>query len=207
MIGKSLHLARTAFTLLLFVGMAVVPATAEDDLLWPDDADALASAEISMRALANKHAATDRDESAAIVALLDMEPQPIADRLALAGPCKVRSLQANDLGAYVYPFFKCEFRREGSGGLQFRKETGSQRRLGVILEEGDLGDGLLFVGGSYYDYTSPRPYSGFDRLDNPGSKPDRSTDSVGALYKIGKDRYMMLFAPKGGRGEIYEITR
>lgn len=207
MIGPSLHRAYRAFALLLFLTMAAVPAAAEDELLWPDDASALASAEISMRALANKHAARDSQEAAAILALLDMTTQPITDRLALAGLCKVRSLQANDLGAYVYPFFKCEFRREGPGGLQFRKETGSQRRLGLILEEGDLGDGLLFVGGRYYDYTSPRPYSGFDRLDNPGSSPDRSTDSVGAFYKIGKNRYMMLFAPRDGRGEIYEITR
>ena len=207
MSGNLLHLARAAFALLLFFAVAAVPAAAEDDLLWPDDASALASAGNAMRALANKHASTDSQEAADILALLDIKAQPIADRLALAGPCKVRSLQANDLGAYVYPFFKCEFRREGPNGLQFRKETGSQRRLGVILEEGDLGDGLLFVGGSYYDYTSPRPYSGFDRLDNPGSNPDRSTDSVGLLTRIGKNRYMMLFAPKEGRGELYEITR
>lgn len=119
----------------------------------------------------------------------------------LLGDCRIRSLQADRLGAYGYPFFKCRIFPEARAIL-LRKESGSQRIFGHLGREGDTR--FLFAGSAYI-YDEPGvPYSGFE--DNP-SQARRKGDVVGHLYRLAPRRYLLMLVPKNGRFEIFEIRK
>lgn len=138
--------------------------------------------------------------------LLALERLPLVatDKLdeAMTGRWRVRSLQASALGCYAYPFFQCTIQREARV-LVFHKHTGSQRRLGVLVPDGE--DRLLFEGSSYYGYEDGPPgYSA--SLDQPTDE-DRARDSVGYFYRIGEQRYLGVFLRTRFGVELYEIRK
>ena len=95
--------------------------------------------------------------------------------------CRTIKLGGSFGSLTVYPFFKCEI-LERSGELFFSKDSGSQRLAGQLFAQG--GDGYVFLGGSYYDYESPKHY---------GEEPDRN--EIGLLRKLGTD-WIVLEMPK-----------
>lgn len=148
--------------------------------------------------------------------LLDREPDPETDHAIIAfhrllnvprldidretdlhGPCRVRSLQADHLGAYAYPFFDCSVSVNGEEAA-FHKPTGSQRRYGMIGRE--TADRMLFVGGSYLDGELSRGYS-----DAGATPAELAGDSVGYLFKIDPGHYFIVFAAKHARHEVYDL--
>ncbi len=180
-------------------------AKADDQVLWPKDAAALMRAEADLRALAIGHTkGFMRREAEEILTLLAAKRLPTPNRLSLDGPCRVRSLQAAGHGVFAYNDFACNFVREGRAGLRFEKKTGSQRRIGLVLEEAANKPALLFVGASYTTGEAPVHYSRLDSAVKEGGAP---RDSVGLLYQVGAGRYIVIFAKREGRSEIYEITR
>ncbi len=172
-------------------------------LLKPAEATALTTAEEGVKTSATKHLeSTDKETAANAKQITDLLALPrieFGDRLPLAGKWKVRSLQVNDLGAYAYPYFPCEFVKEGAQGLRLDKNTGSQRRSGII---GDDGKGnIIFIGGKYYSDEAPIGYSGFQ---DESVKTDPTRDTYGTLYRLGKDHLILIF---GENNEIYEFKK
>ncbi len=141
-----------------------------------------------------------------MLGLLGLPRLPLAEPedldQALEGRWRVRSLQASAGGCIAYPFFQCTIQREARV-LVFHKHTGSQRRFGVLVPDGE--DRLLFEGSSYYGYEDgPRGYSA--SLDEPTDE-DRQRDSVGYFYRIGEQRYLGVFLRTPFGVELYEIRR
>jgi hypothetical protein len=136
--------------------------------------------------------------------LIDLPRLPFDQNEPLVGSWRVRSLQVSNLGAYLYPFFSCKISdlKKGNTTLQFRKPTGSQRKNGILQMVDE--DHYLFTGAYYFDDEEPRHYSG--QLNNP-TEEDLMRDSIGHLYKIGKNHYLMAFSPQEGAFEIYEIKK
>lgn len=189
------------FSALFVALLATLPLHAQtaDEILTPAQTEALANAETDLRASLAPHASgQDAATATDILAVIGGERLPMPDRLSLAGaPCKVRSLQVTADIAIAYPFFSCAFRQEGPAGLVLQKDSGSQRRLG-LLAPGEDGTSLIFIGGRYYGYEAPRGFSGF-------GSGDPAFDSLGLMYRGGTDRYYIIFAPTDGRSEVYEI--
>ncbi len=171
--------------------------------LLPEDREVLAGAEKGLRADLTKWEKSPGSQAAVaeIQKLLDLPRQRISSPAELEGDWRVRSLQVSQFGAIAYPFFSCRIFPEAEA-LVFQKAKGSQRRHGLLGCSGD--SKFLFLGGSYYEGDPVPSYSA--RRDHP-TAADRERDSVGFLYKVGKDRAVMLFAPVGGRWEIYELVR
>ena len=144
-----------------------------------------------------------------LMALLGVKRQgPAPTPASLIGKWQVRSIQSSDLGVYAYPYFSCEILREGQK-IAFSKNSGSQRRAGQI--EPFEGNGLLFLGGSYYDDEEPRGYSllpGYvAKPVGSGRRQDDDRNSVGQIFQLGKGHLLMIFASLDGRGEIYELKK
>lgn len=138
----------------------------------------------------------------AMLALLDAPRKPILNDEELDGPCRVRSLQANWHGAYQYPWFDCILHPEARA-IVFHKPTGSQRRLGLIGRRES--DRFLFVGALYFTDEQPGAYSS-DHTHEP-SADEQSRDSVGTLFKLGTNHFLIGFVPRpGGHHELYELT-
>lgn len=108
---------------------------------------------------------------------------------------KVRSIQIGRYGVFTYPYFKCRF-KQTDRGLFFEKTTGSQRKSGLIFQNGE--SALVFLGTSTVNDDPQRPYSGLNR------SKDTSHDSVGLIINCGKT-YLGLFPRKNGAFEIYEF--
>ncbi|YCM44175.1 DUF4893 domain-containing protein [Verrucomicrobiaceae bacterium 227] len=168
------------------------------------DLKALAQSEISVKAaLANSEKVNAGDESSRKVLaemkdLLALKRLPIQKEEELHGDWKVRSLQAGGLGAFSYPFFKCRIFPEEKA-LVFHKAAGSQRRMGFL--ERDAPGRFLFAGAMYFSYDpAPRIYRG-------GKDEDRDRNCVAWLYKVGKDRLVMVFPFSNERMELYELKR
>ncbi|MCB1065589.1 MAG: DUF4893 domain-containing protein [Verrucomicrobiae bacterium] len=176
-------------------------------ILTPEDAKALATCEETLSKSLEPNLASDDPETLKaakdLSALLALPRKKPADRLALEGKWKVRSLQVSRYGVFTYPFFNGEFRREGESGLIFHKNSGSQRRMGIVGEDGE--DWLLFVGGKYYnDDAQGAAYSGFQE---ESVKTDPKMDSFGRLYEIGKDRLLLIFGETTFGPEVYELKK
>lgn len=201
--------ALAALLLATALALAADPLRAAETVLWPAHAQALAAARAELDARLSRHMASPASGKAAqqMRALADAPAQPLPDRLSLAGRWKVRSLQANDRGAYAYNFVPCTLEREGPSGLRLTKDKGSQRRLGLILDRD--ADAFLFVGGRYHADEPPRAYSGFavDDVNDPHARADTSRDSIGLVRAVGRDHLIILFAPADGTSEIYELRR
>lgn len=120
----------------------------------------------------------------------------------LEGDWRMRSYQATDYGAFIYPFFPARIFTEGRSTV-FHKNTGSQRHLGVLAQLNS--ETVFFVGALYYGYEDPRTYSAFS--DGAVTSEQREFDAVAELYKIGNSHFLMAFAPNGNRYRLYEIRR
>jgi hypothetical protein len=138
--------------------------------------------------------------ASAMLSLLDAARLNMAGDEELLGNCRVRSFQANALGAYQYPWFGCEIYRE-QGLLAFHKPTGSQRRFAWM--EGWDTQRLLFLGGMYFEGEMPRGYSS-EYSDAPG--PDEFTrDSVAWVFRLAPQEYLVAFTPRDSGFELYEL--
>lgn len=193
-------------TILLLTAIATLHSAHAVEILSslkPAEAAALVTAEESLKTIATKHLEASNKETAAnakqIADLLALPRIEFGDRLALEGKWKVRSLQVNDLGAYAYPYFPCEFVREGPKGLRLEKNAGSQRRSGLIGDDGK--GGIIFIGGKYYTDETPIGYSGFQE---ESVKTDPTRDSYGTLHRLGKGHLILIF---GETREIYEFKK
>ncbi len=174
-------------------------------VLKPEHAKALASAEEGMKRAASVHAKSGQTDhvkvAKEVLSLLAMRRMEIPPALKLVGKWRVRSLQVGDLGAFAYPFFDCEFRQEGEAGVIFQKDSGSQRRIGIV--GADAPGGLLFVGGSYY--ADEEGGGGYSALQEDSVKTDPERDSVGHIYQVGQGHLIILFAPTRYGREMYEL--
>jgi|GEM_PF-2069316 len=188
------------------------------DLLLPEHAKLLGSAESYTRKQVTPHLqdadAEVKKAAQEMLALMEATRKAIPSRDELAGKWKVRSLQANDLGAYAYPYFPCDLIAEGPKGLVLNKDKGSQRRVGLLIHDEATEDAeadeslppsLLFLGGSYYSDEPPRGYSAL--MGDPDTAMGTERDSVGFLYALSPTRLMLIFAPLNARSEIYELIK
>ncbi|WP_411826873.1 DUF4893 domain-containing protein [Luteolibacter sp. AS25] len=175
-------------------------------VLKPAEIKALATAEEGLKATVGNHISSQESDSAAnakeMEALLALPRLPLGDRLALAGKWKVRSLQVGNLGAYVYPFFPCEFRKVGKDGLLLLKDSGSQRRSGLVADDGK--GNFVFIGGKYYSDEEPKGYSA---SQDEGTKVDTDRNSYGYLYRVGKNQLILIFGETTYGREMYEFKR
>lgn len=171
--------------------------------LLAEDREALAGAGKNLREELDKWEASPASRAAAaeIQKLLDQPRQKIASPGELEGDWRVRSLQVSPYGANAYPYFPCRIFPEGQA-LVFQKSKGSQRRQGILGRAGETE--FLFVGASHHEGDPVPSYSGSAEGAGPS---DRKQDSVGTLYRLGKNHLIILFAPREGRGEIYELVR
>ncbi|MCB1445657.1 MAG: DUF4893 domain-containing protein [Rhizobiaceae bacterium] len=207
--GIRLHLMACALALPLALGPRPAFADGVEDLLWPRHIAALAEAEAELTGLIALHMDTSADAKA-MWDLFNAPPAPLPNRLSLEGRWRVRSLQIRQDAVNIYGFFPCELRREGATGLVLDKTSGSQKRLGLILDD-RIEDAFVFVGGSYTTGEPARNYSGFavDDVKAPGSHLgiDMSADSVGLVRSLGRDHLLIIFASNDGRSEMYELKR
>ncbi|MCP5535533.1 MAG: DUF4893 domain-containing protein [Akkermansiaceae bacterium] len=192
----------------LAVYCSLIPANAREILssLRPAEAKALAAAEEGLKkettARLGSASATTVAGAKEILALLAKPRIAPGKNVALNGKWKVRSCQVNQTGVYCYPFLPCEFRMETETSINLIKNTGSQRRMGVI---GDDGKGnLMFIGAKYYQGEPPGAYSGF-QAEGVKTKPER--DSYGYLYRLGKDHLILIFGETVYGREIYEFKK
>ncbi len=200
----------TTFAFLFVAGFAHAEDEAANPLrevLRPEHATALETSEADLAKQLDAIAAaeTDADSQKALAEIRKLLAAPrkeIAGDKTLLGNWRVRSLQVGGLGAYAYPFFKCSITREGKSGLIFKKDTGSQRRSGLLAREGK--DRYLFIGGSYYTDEAPITYS---TLQDSSVKTDPERDSAGFLYQLGESHLLLVFTSEDGRGEIYELRK
>ena len=176
--------------------------------VFPDDLKALALSETSVKeALASSEKGNGDDESSLKVlgemkALLDQKRLPIEKGEELHGDWKVRSLQAGGLGAFSYPFFNCRIFPEAKA-LVFHKAEGSQKRMGFL--ERDSPERFLFAGAMYFNYDlAPRIYQG---VRGEGAEANQERNCVAWLYKVGKNRLLMVFPFSATRLELYELKR
>ncbi|WP_404400307.1 DUF4893 domain-containing protein [Pelagibacterium halotolerans] len=178
------------------------------DTLHADDRNAMKGWEERMRAQLEAVAADPMDAEIAvwaeeIRALLDAERVPIVDEAGLLGDWKVRSMQVDDLGAFVYSWFPARVFREARA-LVFDKDSGSQRHRGLMALEPEHRY-YFFAGALYYGYEQERMYSAHMGEDAPNA--NRAMDAIARVYKLGSDHFMMAFAPDEGRYRLYEIRR
>jgi hypothetical protein len=171
--------------------------------LLAEDRAALTGAEEGLRADLLNWEATPASQAAAVAIrkLLSLPRLQISDSSGLEGDWRVRSLQVSPYGANAYPYFPCRIFPEGEA-LVFQKSQGSQRRQGILGRAGDAE--FLFIGASYYQGDPVPLYSG---IADSADASDRKKDSVGTLHRVGEDHLLILFAPRDGRKEIYELVR
>lgn len=172
--------------------------------IWPRHRAAIEDPRAIARAWLDHASDPTFDPSARALAgrLIDAAPRAI-EPARLAGRWRVRSIQASDLGIFVYPYFDAVIEPQGDG-LRFRKTTGSQRRSGWLFARGDRGDEYVFLGGRTMNDAPPVGYS----ADEPDAAGPRETDTVGVLYPLSPDQAVLLLdADREGGFELYELRR
>ena len=134
-------------------------------------------------------------------AILAAKPELLAAP-DLTGAWKLRSVQDGSDGAiFSYPWFAGKISPRKDGSMFFEKTSGSQRRSGRLLRQ----DGRLwvFLGGSTVNEDQQVGYSALT-----GSKKPRESDSAGVLFRLGKDRLVLVMDGNGPQGwEVYEMKR
>lgn len=136
-----------------------------------------------------------------ILALVDAPRLALGPEDALVGNWQVRSLQADGLGAYTYPYFPARIYVEGQA-LVFDKASGSQRHRGMMARAS--AEAMFFAGALYYAYQSPRLHSA---MMAPEADVDPDQDELAMLYRLGEDHYLMAFAPRNERYRFYEMRK
>jgi hypothetical protein len=189
-------------------GIGVSALKAQETTLHEKEQKALASAEEAMKSQLEEIKKTTRDKES-LAAAVDMlavlaKPRvPITSGEELQGNWQVRSLQTGQYGAYTYPYFKCSISTGGKDkDLIFHKATGSQRRKGTLVREDE--NRYLFTGASYVEGDPVGRYH--EARDNP-TEEQVNHNSVGHLFKLGKGHYLIIFAPSGPNGEMYEMKK
>lgn len=131
------------------------------------------------------------DEKGGVEKLLNAKIYPVVPA-DMVGSWRVRSIQidARD-GIFSYPYFRCRFRNV-DGKVFFEKTTGSQRKSGYVYQNGP--ESLAFLGG-------------WSVNDDPQTFYGGENSVVGTLYKIGRNRAIMLFPISSDRVEIYELVK
>ena len=135
-------------------------------------------------------------------ALVDHAALPFAIS-ELEGDWQVRSLQAQDLGAFTYSYFPARVYPEGEA-LVFDKNSGSQRHRGMMAQYDE--NTAFFVGALYYGYEAPRLYSAMMAGESV-TEAQREFDAVAEIYKTGDQTFLMAFAPQNGGYRFYEMRR
>lgn len=157
-----------------------------------------------LKALLEEH--DDAENVAGVRAILGLVEAPRLDfdsESELVGDWRVRSLQADSLGAYVYSWFPARIYREAQA-LVFDKDSGSQRHRGLMARAS--ADAFFFAGALYYGYQPPRLHSAHMDLAAEG-EPDPDYDATALLYKLGPEHYLMVFNHGSGRFRFYEISK
>ncbi len=131
------------------------------------------------------------NETPTVKGLLTASPQRLTLQ-ELPAYRKVRSIQVNDLGIFSYPYFNCRFRTTG-GKLFFEKTTGSQRKSGHIYD--NRSGSKVFLGG-------------WSVNNDPQTTYGSENSVAGKVYKIGRDKVVMLFLAGDKRSfELYELKK
>ena len=90
----------------------------------------------------------------------------------------------------VYQPFNCTIARDGEGVLHLTKDSGSQRKSGIIREvEGRM----IYLGTSYVEGSEPVAYPDLPDLTAPGGLPDRTLPDVAVVEQPGPDHVRIMF--------------
>ena len=116
----------------------------------------------------------------------------------ISGNWQVRSGQVSPYAGTLYSWFKATIRPEGKVHI-LHKATGSQRKFGHLMQDGDA---YFYLGRSYYSDETPRAHSYFS-----GGNGEDDREEKGYLVKLGPGHLLMILEPQGGRGEILELKR
>ena len=131
------------------------------------------------------------DEKRIVEKLLDAKVYPLTPEDML-GFRRVRSIQIDaGSGIFSYPYFKCRFRKTNDG-VYFEKISGSQRKSGYIYR--NTPQSLVFLGG-------------WSVNNDPKTSYGSANSVAGTVYKIGRDRAIMICHLGEKRMEIYELRR
>lgn len=130
-------------------------------------------------------------EKRVVEKLLNAPTYPVTPE-EMIGFRRVRSIQIDPHnGIFSYPYFNCRFLKT-EGNVFFEKSTGSQRKSGHVYQNNS--ESLIFLGGWSVNNAPQTHYGG--------------TNSVaGTIYKIGKQRAIMIFPSHEDWVEIYELTK
>lgn len=172
--------------------------------LWPQHEVAIRDGRAIVEDWLQNAVGEDFDaEGVRLVRELMAAPVQAIEPSRLLGAWRVRSIQADPRGVYVYPFFAARIERAGEA-LRLRKTSGSQRRQGLLFTSRGGPEGLIFLGGATVNEEPPVGYSGLD----PEPRAPRESDTVGVLWQLSPDHLIVLLdASYGGGFEIYELRR
>jgi hypothetical protein len=145
--------------------------------------------------------AENRASVAEILALADAPRIEMESDDELVGNWRVRSLQTDGLGAYVYSYFPARIYPEGQA-LVFDKDSGSQRHRGLMARA--TPGTVFFAGALYYGYQEPRLHSAHMA---PGADADPAYDALAMIYKLGPGHYLMAFDYDPQRFRFYDIRK
>lgn len=155
-----------------------------------------------LKTVLQEHDDAENEAAAAqILALVEAPRFDFDGEEELIGDWRVRSLQVNGLGVYVYSWFPARIYREAQA-LVFDKASGSQRHRGLMALASE--DTVFFAGALYYGYEEPRMHSA--HMD-PAAQPDPAMDATALIHKLGPDHYLMVFNHDAGRFRFYEIAK
>ncbi|WP_196259864.1 DUF4893 domain-containing protein [Pelagibacterium limicola] len=146
----------------------------------------------------------DAENRAGAEAILELADAPRIDMESddeLIGNWRVRSLQTDALGAYVYSWFPARIYQEGQA-LVFDKNSGSQRHRG-LMARASAGT-VFFAGALYYGYQEPRLHSVHMA---PEANADPEMDATALIYKLAPERYLMVFDYAPSYFRFYEIAK
>ncbi len=104
---------------------------------------------------------------------------------------KVKSIQGDRLGIFIYDYFSCKF-VEKNNKIFFQKTTGSQRKSGYLYRKDD--SSFVFLGGWSVNEDPLTSY-----------KSDKSQSGI--LYKISDNKLIMIFIESDKAYEIYDIIK
>lgn len=184
------------------------PVMAQQDWqaqLWPEHQARVLEAREIANDWRERYAEADFDPAGMnmLAELLDAPVLPI-ESAQLLGSWRVRSIQTNTLGVYVYPYFRGEIERS-EAGLVLRKFTGSQRRLGHLYPVLDAPESMVFLGGLTVNDSPQLPYS---RSPAGLASQPAETDSAGVLSVLAPGRLLLILDARWGEGfELYELRR
>jgi hypothetical protein len=172
--------------------------TADDqrrlDDLWDirNRASREADAAIAAREVSAMEAAADTRP------LLDATPTLVRDEDVIGRyRCRVTKLGGQHLQLIRYTFFACRIHEGPEGSLVIRKISGSQRFIGRLWLEPNE-DSYVYLGTTLVNDDQPIAYN-----------TDPKENSVGRLYRIGKDRLRLELPDPYYEStlDVYELVR